>query len=399
MKKRFFAFLLLALVALSVALPALASSGGFVIDEYDVLSEARFSELNERAGQLKERYGFTVMFVITGDAGADGITAHIRSVYTRQNGDADGLILGHDCTNDRIGGESFGRGRELFPSDSISELLDTYNEAETYAGGIIACLDEIESVLEAHIAATPAPVRSGYDRVEDEGGLLNEAQRAELSRLLTDISQRHDCDVVLITAERIPSSYRDVRVFAADRYEALGYSMESGMVMLHSPAERDYAFIATGSAEQALTPDALARLEHVVVDKLKEDDFYGAYVEFANNCDDFLTRAENGKPFKNNLISPAFAGIAAVVVGLLAGAGVTGSMAAKLKSVRFKANASDYVRKNSLHLTHKSEVFLYSNVTKTAIPKDTDSGSRSGGSSGSFSSSSGSSWSGSSGKY
>ncbi len=68
-------------------------------------------------------------------------------------------------------------------------------------------------------------------------------------------------------------------------------------------------------------------------------------------------------------------------------------MASKLKSVRHKTGASDYVEKGSLRMVDQREIFLYTNVVKTEIPRDNDR------SSGGFSSSSGSSWSGSSGKY
>jgi hypothetical protein len=58
-----------------------------------------------------------------------------------------------------------------------------------------------------------------------------------------------------------------------------------------------------------------------------------------------------------------------IIIGLIAGL-VIGLitvlvMKAKLKSVRKRNEASDYVRKDSFHLTSSSDVYLYRNVRRT----------------------------------
>ena len=73
-------------------------------------------------------------------------------------------------------------------------------------------------------------------------------------------------------------------------------------------------------------------------------------------------------------------------------------MKSKLKSVHMKAAADDYIIKDSMNITHSSDVFLYKNVVKRARPKN-DSSSSSGGGSSTHTSSSGSTHGGGGGSF
>ena len=59
---------------------------------------------------------------------------------------------------------------------------------------------------------------------------------------------------------------------------------------------------------------------------------------------------------------------------------IVGGMKGKLKTVRYKAAADSYMKKDSLVLRENNDLFLYHTVTKTAKAKDSESGA-SGGSS------------------
>lgn len=234
-------------------------------------------------------------------------------------------------------------------------------------------------------------------RVEDNAGYFSENQRTALSNRLTALSEKHGCDIVIITCQSVGN--KTAELYAADYYETRGYSKD-GIVMLIS-RERDYAFAGKGKGYSALTNDAHDVLNSEVVDELRDDNYYEAVNKFADYCDEFLTAYENGEPYqkpKDVGGRLALAGAAAAGAGGLTGAIGTGSMKSKLKSVVKKEYASDYVKRDSLNIMAANEMYLYSNVVRTPIPRDDE---RSGGSSGghSFTSSSGSSWSGSSGKF
>ena len=412
MKKTFSRTLLFALAALlllALALPALAeeNAAGYVIDECGKLGEDVLAALNARAARISAENGCNVMFVITDQAGDRGVTGYISDKYQAAFGEATGVVYGHDTKLNKIGVAHFGEADERFTQADDERLLDAYNNASTYEDGVTALLDGVARLLiegsgavvdgtEAP-TAEPAPtaVPSGEPgvRIQDLAGLLSESQRAALREKLDSISKKHDCDVVVITARSLGN--KEARLYAADFYEATGFAQD-GIVMLVSPEERDYAFCATGDAKTAMTADAYRRLENVVVDELHYDNYYAAFDKFADCADEFLTAAENGKPYKQKLISAGGAGILASIVGLITGGIGTGSMKSKLRSVEKKQSASEYMKRDSLNIVNANEIYLYSNVTRSPIQtehRESSSGSSS------FHSSSGGSWSGTSGKY
>ena len=59
-----------------------------------------------------------------------------------------------------------------------------------------------------------------------------------------------------------------------------------------------------------------------------------------------------------------------LVLGILTGFLVAGILKAQLKSVRPENAAANYVIGGSLQLTQCFDMYLYSNVTKTPIPKN-----------------------------
>ena len=78
--------------------------------------------------------------------------------------------------------------------------------------------------------------------------------------------------------------------------------------------------------------------------------------------------------------------IAAMIIGLVIALIVTGIMRSKLKSVRHKVAASDYVRPGSMHVTVRRDFYLYRTVSRRPKPKSSggSSGSRRSGGGGSF---------------
>lgn len=57
-------------------------------------------------------------------------------------------------------------------------------------------------------------------------------------------------------------------------------------------------------------------------------------------------------------------------VGLVIALIITGIMRAGMKSVRAQRAASNYIRRGSMTVVRRSDVYLYSHVTKTARPQN-----------------------------
>ena len=412
MKKKILAIVVLLSLALMAAFPAFAQTETkYIIDLQHIVDESKLAELNATAADISATYGVNVMFVVTGDAGENGISDFIDGVYTSTFGSADGVIFGHDTTEAKWAYRTYGTKLSVLSDEDYSTIWDAYNEADTYSGGLRDYLAAVEEVFGAKlpsrsplqtddpggivIGATAEPQNERGALVVDMADLLTEEQENALRVRLAQISDQHSCDVVVVTANDIGG--KSPMDFADDYFDYNGYR-ENGILLLVSMADRDWWVSTTGTGIRAVTDDALEKIEDDAVSQLSSGNYYKAFKTYADLCDEFLTDAENGEPYtkpKQPLLSMGISGVIAAAVGLITGGIGTGSMKSKLKSVHQKSNASDYMKKDSLNIMYANETFLYSNVSKTAIETD----SRSGGGGGTHISSSGTSHGGGGGKF
>jgi len=242
-------------------------------------------------------------------------------------------------------------------------------------------------------------------RYTDEVGLLTASQVSLLTAKLDEISKRHQFDVVINITDS--TGNKSPRLYAADFFEEQGFGYgkdESGIILMLAMRSRDFAFVTKGYGLYAFTDKGQEYMEKLFLPHLKNDDYFVAFMAFADAADDFLENAKAGNPYDSGNIpmTPAerqSARLWTVIISLVIAFAVPGIVVAawtsQLKSVRKKDHAADYIRRGSMQLTLQRDIFLHRNVSRTA--RQQDSGSS--GSSGSFRSSSGSSFSGRSGKF
>ena len=138
---------------------------------------------------------------------------------------------------------------------------------------------------------------------------------------------------------------------------------------------------------------------HLLVVLVREQWRTGAEVDGRNT--ELRESGDVGPAYDKSNLPKGPLSIVWIVISILVGVGlamfIVGRMKAQLKTVRFQAAAGDYMKSGSLNITESRDVFLYNTVTRTAKPKNTDSGS-SGGSS-THTSSSGTTHGGGGGKF
>ena len=261
------------------------------------------------------------------------------------------------------------------------------------------------TVFAAELARVPAGRR--LPRFVDDVGLLSYNEATVLTARLDEVSERHMFDVVVVVVDSI--GRRDPRVYAADFYEQNGYGLDGdseGIILLLAMEYRDFAFATTdGYGSWAFTDAGQEYLERLFLPYLRENDFFEAFMAFADGADDFLIRAEEGRPYdrgniplltgSQKLEARIWAVVGSIVLAAIISTAVVFTWKSQLKSVRKQSQADAYIREGSMVLRAQHDIFLHSRVTKTLREKSNSSGSRSG----SFSSSSGSSFSGRSGKF
>lgn len=251
--------------------------------------------------------------------------------------------------------------------------------------------------------AIPALAADGTLRLVDEAALLSDSEAADLSEQLDEISERQQVDIVVVTVDSLagasPMDYAD------DFYDYNGYGFgeeRDGILFLISMEERDWYISTTGYGITAFTDAGLTYISEQILDDLSEGEYAAAFTAFAGLCDDFITQADTGEPYDTgNLPKEPFWLTGSLVIAL--GAGfiialiVTGIMRSKLKTVHSQPLADNYIKKGSMNVTKKKDLFLYRHVSRKEKPKD--NGSKSSGGSSTHRSSSGSTHGGRGGKF
>lgn len=216
-------------------------------------------------------------------------------------------------------------------------------------------------------------------RLTDNADLLSDSEESELLALLDEISERQQTDVAILTTDAIPDGF-DLVAYADDVYDYYGLGIGSnrdGCLLVISMAERDWYISTCGFGITAFTDAGIQFIgDEMKYAGLSDGDYAAAFTRFAKLCDTFITQAKTGEPFdgKNMPTEPVGIGTCiaiAVCLGLLLAFIPVTVMRHKLKSVKFKNQANDYMVRDSLNVTNSRDVFMYSTVTRTAIPKET----------------------------
>lgn len=219
--------------------------------------------------------------------------------------------------------------------------------------------------------AIPALAAEKTSRLVDNANLLNKNEWAEVNRLLNEISTRQDMDVVVVTTNTLGG--KSPMAYADDFYDYNGYAYD-GVLLLVSMEDRDWWISTCGYGITAFTDAGIEYLGEQFVPELSDENYAEAFKIFAEKCDEFITQARSGDPYDSHNLpkdpyNVVLCLIIALVIGLVAALIATGIMRGKLKSVRSKYEAKDYVRPGSMKINQSREFFLYHHVSRTPKPK------------------------------
>lgn len=223
----------------------------------------------------------------------------------------------------------------------------------------------------------------------DDADLLSTSERANIQSVLKKISERRNFDIVIVTTNSMGG--KSAQAYADDYfdYNGYGYGAErDGVLLAVSMGSRRWAVSTSGFGMQVFSDRELDEVEDDCIPLLSEGKYYKAFKEFAEMTDKFIDYEINGRPFAfgiNIIISLAVGFTIAIIVVFV--------MKSKLKSVRFQGAANSYIKSNSLNISESRDMYLYSTVSRTPRPKETNN------SNGSHRSSSGRSHGGRSGRF
>lgn len=213
--------------------------------------------------------------------------------------------------------------------------------------------------------------------VVDNEGLFTEQEQIHLETALEGISQKYQCELVVVTTSSFGS--KSAQTYAENYYDNNGYGYGekgTGVLFLISENKREYYICLTGDANDAYAHGKFSDLEDEIVPLLSKNDFYGASLKFATKSEQILEEYEDIKDFdtyafRNGIIISIIIAIAVGIITILV-------MRNAMNNAKPQKNATNYIRNGSFNLTLSRDMYLYSTVRRVAKPKS-NSSSRSGG--------------------
>ena len=419
MKKRLLSLLLIFVLAFSLCAAVHAEELRFVYDEDDKISAENEQILEALGARIYDDTGAAVCIYIASDAGQTDLRAFAERFYNEHIGAENGILLVHNFAEEvhRISYYKVGEKFASLTDEDMIEIQQAYNSADTYASGVHDYMNLVYARLSGAAAigeVTPEdnaniPEERQLARVVDLAGVIDSARLSRLNALADEVSEKYRCDVAVVFVQSLEGKY--VVDYADDFYDYKGYGYDpndDGILLLVSVGEREFAETTYGYGKTAFTDYGMTNyLEPRFTKYLSGNDWAGAAEQFINDSGYLLEQARNGKPYDNyptGRVQKSFKDVAplaaliSAVVGFFSGGIPTSAMKRKMKSVEKNYGAANYVR-GGLNLIAKDDRFLYANVSKTPIPRDTDHRSGGGGGSSTHFSSSGRSHGGSHGHF
>lgn len=225
----------------------------------------------------------------------------------------------------------------------------------------------------------PAFAQGNMPLLVDNADLLTDGEESVLLSKLENISSDQQMDIVIVTVNGLDGE--TPRDYADDFYDFNCYA-EDGVLLLISMEDSDWYISTSGFGITAITDAGREYMAEQFVDDLGDGYYYDAFVTYADLCNEFINMARSGDPFDvDNLPKEDFNYIKSLLVslgiGLVIALIITGKMKGKLKTVRRQAEATDYVKTDSMKVTQSRDFFLYKQIDRQAKPKEsTSDGSR-----------------------
>ena len=421
MKRKMTALLTALLLVLALGFPAMAAMEyGAVYDETEALGSVELTYQGEqKLPQLAEALGVDLRVDVFTDEGVEDISVSDIAVYVYENS-------GYGCgaQKDGVSLTLLLRGTEdgvytLSESDwCVYALLDTARGSAQDLSGIVhdavspymderawngedvtvsatalsqavdAMAESVENYIRANAvpdvtgetaeSQTQEPTDADMNYIFDLSDQLSYEEWAELEARASDISQRHGCGVYAAFVDDFTEygGGNDVYKTTYQLYHASELGMgadRDGIIILLSMDDRDYAMFVYGDhAEYAFDRYGQKELEDAFLGYFGDNDWYGGVSHYLDTCDEYLTRAEEGKPVRKNTL-PMY--LIVVVASCAIAGGICLMLKWQMKTVHKKAEANEYVAAGGLNLTKQYDRYTHTTETRRKIHDDSDSDS------------------------
>jgi len=220
-------------------------------------------------------------------------------------------------------------------------------------------------VFSAFAVSVFAGVTGDEPIFSDKTGNLSASEVSSLTKVLEEVSDRHGVVVAAVIVSSLEG--KSAHDYADDYFDYNNFAYDGsadGVLLLISDRDREWYISTTGKCIDYFSDDEIDDIGDEMMSSLSGTDYAGAVRIFADESDGIIHDATHYSVFYV---------VIAVGIGIVIGLIIVSSMKSKMKTVRYKSEAHDYLRKGSLALTDRSDTFLYRNVRR--VKRETSSGS------------------------
>lgn len=216
--------------------------------------------------------------------------------------------------------------------------------------------------------------------VQDDAGLLTMDEEKALESECRRLYKIYGTGVYIVTTPNFGrGDIKDWQRRIFSQYDLGADCGGSGVMLAISMAERDWGLVGFGSAQEAFSTYARERLGNLILDDLSDGEFYNAFSGYLSIADDYLSAAEEGKPYteqhryREGWRFPVIFG-AAFLLSLGISAAVVLAWKKGMNTRVRQTGAMEYLKAGSFYLSKKSDLFLYHTVSRTKKPEQKSSG-------------------------
>ncbi len=230
----------------------------------------------------------------------------------------------------------------------------------------------------------PCAVHAQSPKIVDNAGLLTAQERSELEATAQNLADTYGIDVVILTVDSL--GYKGPQAYADDYFDENGYGIGadySGVLLLLSMEERDWAISTCGKGISALTDYGIDAAISRIAPYLSKDQFYSAFRTYLRVLEDDFEAYERGEPVdvpqrgssdEIGVSTILFRLVLALVIGAAA-AGITlAVMRSKMNTAKPQKNAAGYMVGGSYDLYRCQDLFLYSRTSRVRRSEDSGGG-------------------------
>ena len=245
------------------------------------------------------------------------------------------------------------------------------------------------------LSLTAFATENGISHVIDHADLLSAGEESTLEQHIHSYREELQLDIVIVST--YGTDGKGVQAYADDFYDENGYgcgSSNSGILLLIDMESREWYMSTCGDAIYIFTDYGLDELGQTILPWLSDGEYYRAFLAWLSALPPYVKAYQQGSPidgfvppddyespygeeiyyYDDQVGIPVRPFPIGLIVGLVAAVITILVMRSQMNTAQLQKSAVNYLKDGSFHLRRRSDMFLYSRVSRRAKPKENTSG-------------------------